>query len=87
MYALQTMLLESDLKIDPNRPWVRKLTMMSKFSNMTSSSICFDVGRVFIVNFSYREKFQVHIVIASRVMTIFLCKGLTRSPDIGNIPV
>ena len=41
----------------------------------------------FFCNFSYWSKFHVIIITGSRVVTIFLYKGLTRNPDIGNTPV
>ena len=43
--------------------------------------------RVSFVMFSYWCKFHVNIITGARVMTIFLYKGLTRNPEIGNIPV
>ena len=42
---------------------------------------------VYFVNFSYWSKFYVNAITGSRVMTIFLHKGLTRNPEIGNTPV
>ena len=44
-------------------------------------------GRVLLVKFSYWFKFQVNISTGSRVTTIFVYKGLTRNPEIGNTPV
>ena len=41
----------------------------------------------FSCNFSCWSKFHVIIITGSRVVTIFLYKGLTRNPDIGNTPV
>ena len=43
--------------------------------------------RVFLVRFSYWSKFHVNIMTGYGVMTIFVYKGLTRSPEIGNIHV
>ena len=40
---LQTLCPESGLRIAPNWPKIRKMTMTSQFSNMTSSSNFFDV--------------------------------------------
>ena len=40
-----------------------------------------------LVKFSYWFKFHVNIVTGSRVMTIFFYTGLTRNPEIGNVPV
>ena len=42
---------------------------------------------VSLVMFSYWSKFHVNIVIGSGLMTIFIFKGLTRNPEIGNTPV
>ena len=45
----------------------------------------FDVAcRISFVKFSYWSKFQVNIITSSEVMTIFLCKGLTRNLEIRN---
>ena len=45
----------------------------------------FDVAWVIsFVKFSYWSKFQVNIITGSEVMTIFLCKGLTRNLEIRN---
>ena len=38
----------------------------------------------FLVKFSYLSKFHVNIITCSRVTTIFVYKGLTRNPEIGN---
>ena len=58
------------------------MTTTSKFSDMTSSTIIFDV-----VVFSYWSKFQVKIITGSRVMKIFLNKELIRNLKIENTPV
>ena len=42
---------------------------------------------VCLVNFSYWSKFHVNIITDSGVMVISFHKGLTRNPEIGNIPV
>ena len=42
---------------------------------------------VFLVKFSYWYKFHVNIITGSGVMTIYLYRGLTRNPEIGNTPV
>ena len=42
---------------------------------------------VCLVNFSYWSKFHVNIMTGSGIMKIFLYKGLTRNPKIGNTPV
>ena len=44
-------------------------------------------GRVLLVKFSYWFKFQVNISTGSRVMTIFVYKGLASNPEIGNTSV
>ena len=43
--------------------------------------------RVFLVNFSYWSKFHGSIITGSGVMTIFVCKGRTRNPEIENTSV
>ena len=43
--------------------------------------------RVLFVKFGYWSKFHVNIITCSKVMTIFVYKGLTRNPEIGNNPV
>ena len=50
-----------------------------KFFLTLSCFFCF-----FFVKFSYWSKFHVNIITCSRVMIIFVYKGLTRNPDIGN---
>ena len=40
--------------------------------------------RVSLVKFSCWTKFHVNIITGSRVITIFLYKGLTRNPETGN---
>ena len=42
---------------------------------------------VSLVKFRYWSKFHVNIITGSGVMIIFLLKGLTRNPEIGNNPV
>ena len=42
--------------------------------------------RVFLVNVIYWSKFHVNTSTGSGVMTIFVYKGLIRSPEIGNAP-
>ena len=79
--VLQTKRPESDFWIAPNWPTIRKITMTSQFSDMTSSSM-FLVFCVFLVNFSYWSKFHVNIITGSGVMTIFCYKGLSRNSGI-----
>ena len=38
----------------------------------------------FLVRFSYWSKFHTNIITGSGVMAVFVCKGLTRNPEIGN---
>ena len=78
---------ESGLRTAPNWPKIRKMTMMSQFSDMTSSSTFFDVVFVSLVKFSYWSKFHVNIITGSGIMTIFFYKGLTRNLEIRNTPV
>ena len=40
-----------------------------------------------LVKFSYLSKFHVNIIPGYGVITIFVYKGLTRNPEIGNITV
>ena len=55
------------------------------FLPSVSSAKCF--ARVSFAKFSYLSKSHVNILDGSRVMTIFLYKGLIRNPEIGNTPV
>ena len=83
---MQTLSPESSLRTAPNWPKIRKITMTSQFSDMTSTSIfwrCF----VSLVKFSYWSKIHVNIITVSGIMTIFFYKGLTRNPEIGNTSV
>ena len=48
---------------------------------------CFWRFFVSLVKFSYWSKFHVSIITGFGIMTIFFYKGLTRNPEIGNIPV
>ena len=47
----------------------------------------FERCRVSLLKFSYWFKFHVNVITGSGVMTIFIFKGLTRNPEIGNTPV
>ena len=40
-----------------------------------------------LVNFSYWSKFHVNVITSFGIMTIFIYKGLTRNPEMGNTPV
>ena len=59
-------------------PNIRKMTMTSKFSDMTSLSNFFDVA-LFVL--------FILVTDPSLRMTIFFYKGLTRNPEIGNTSV
>ena len=81
---MKTLCPESRLRTAPNWPKIRKMAMMSQFSNMTPSLIFFWSSFVSLVMFSYCSKFHVNIVTAFWIMTIFFYKGLTREPEMGN---
>ena len=61
--------------------------MTSGFVDVTSSSNSYEVSLVFLIKFGYWSTFDVNIMTCSLVMTIFVYKGLTRNPEIGNTPV
>ena len=63
------------------------MIMTLKPTNKTPSSVFFWRCRVSLVKFSYWSKFHVNIMTGSRVMIIFVYKGLTKNPEIGNTPV
>ena len=63
------------------------MIMKLKPTNKTPSSVFFWRCRVSLVKFSYWSKFHVNIMTGSRVMIIFVYKGLTKNPEIGNTPV
>ena len=63
------------------------MTMTWQFVKMTFIVNLFWRCCVSLIKFSYWSKFHVNIITGSRVMTIFLYKGLTRNPEIGNTPV
>ena len=56
--------------------------MTSQFADMMLLSNFFDVAV-----FSYWFQIHDNIITGSRVMTIFVHKGLTRNPEIGNSSV
>ena len=70
---MQTLCLESGLRTAPNWPKIRKMTITSHFSDMTSS-----------LNF-----FAVVLFLLSSLVTgpSFFYKGLTRNSEIGNTSV
>ena len=59
-------------------PNIRKMTMTSKFSDMTSYSNFFDVALFVLLILVTGPSFR---------MTIFFYNGLTRNPEIGNTSV
>ena len=61
------------------------MTMTSQFGYMAPSSNFLTFFS--LVKFSYWSKFHVNIITSSGIVTIFFYKGLTRNPEIGNIPV
>ena len=76
---LQTLRPESGFQIAPNWLKIKKMTMTSQFSDITSP---------FFFCFFWRwSKFHVNIITGSAIMTIFFSKGLTRNLEIGNPPV
>ena len=83
---MQTLFPEASLQTTPNWPKIRKMTMTSQFSDMTSTSIFFWRCFVSLVKFSYWSKFHVNIITGSGIMTIFFYKALIRNPEIGNTP-
>ena len=82
---LQTLCPEFGLRSAPNWPKIRKMTMTSQFSDMTSTSKFFDV--VLFVLSSLVTGRSFNIITGSGIMTIFYHKGLTRNPEIENTPV
>ena len=69
--------------IAQNWPKIGKVTLTSQLTDMASSSV-FPCFRVFLVWFSNWSNFHVNIITGSRTMAIFVSKGLTRNPYIGN---
>ena len=59
--------------------------MMPELVNMTSSSNLFQV--VMFSQSSLVSKFHFNMIIGFALITIFVFKGLTRNPKIGNSPV
>ena len=84
---MQTLNPESGLQTAPNWPKIQKMTMMSQFSDTTSTSNFFWRLFVSLVKVSCWSKFHVNIITSSGIMTIFFYKGLTRNPEIRNCPV
>ena len=71
---------ESGFPMAANWSEIEKNTTTSQFADTsTSSSIFFDIVAFLLSSLVTRPSF--------RVMTIFLYKGLTKNPEIGNIPV
>ena len=84
MYLLQTIRPDSDLGIASNWSQIRKNDNDVTNSNIAPSSGFYDIAVFF---FSYWSKFHLNIITSSRVMAIFLCKGLTRNLEIVNNPI
>ena len=60
--------------------------MTSQFLDMTSSPNFLTFSH-FSLKFGCWSKFHVNIITASGVIAIFSCIGLTRNPEIRNIPI
>ena len=59
--------------------------MTSQFADMTSSSNFFDIA-MFLLSILVTGPGCVNNITGSGVMTIFIHKGLTKNPEIRNIP-
>ena len=81
---MRTLCPESGLRAAQNWPEIRKMTMASQFSDITSTSNFFWRCFVSPVKLSNWSKFHVNIITGSGIMTIFFYKGLTRNLEIGN---
>ena len=85
------MRLESGFHIVPNWLYIYKIAMASQFSDMTSSSIIFDLILFFFSSLVTGQfplvKFHINIITGSGVITIFFYNGLTRNLGIGNTTV
>ena len=62
------------------------MTMPSLFADMTSSPY-FWRCHVSLITFSFWSKFYVNIITGSGGASIFICKRLTRNPEVGNTHV
>ena len=78
---------ESGIWIAINWPKIGKMTMTSKFVDITSSCHFLTFFLNFFCQFSCWFKFHVNIIAGSGVTTIFFYKGLTRNPEIRNTAV
>ena len=63
--------------------------MASQFANMELSSMFLTLYYVTCLSiiFSYFFKYHVNIITGSGAMTIYFYKGLTKNPEIRNIPI
>ena len=85
---MQTLCPESGLRTAPNWPKIRKMTMTSQFSDMTSTSIFFDVVLFLLSSLVTDPSFMS---ISSLVLELWQLSLLIRdwpeNPEIGNTPV
>ena len=61
--------------------------MAANWPDMTSIFFVVDGFLLSSLVTSYWPKFHVNILTGSGVMTVFVCKWLTRNPEIGHTPV
>ena len=81
---MQTLCPESGLRTAPNWPKIRKMTMTSQFSDMTSSSNFFDVVSFFLSGLVTGPSFMS---ISSLVLELRQFSFIRNWPEIGNTPV
>ena len=74
---------ESDFRIAPNWPSIRKMIMTSQFSDMTSPTNFIDVV-LFILTSLVTDPSFMSLSSLVLQLTISFYKGLTRNPKIGN---
>ena len=78
---MQTLCPESGLQTAPNWPKIWKMTMTSQFSDMTSTSIFFDIVLFLLSSLVTGPSFM------SISSLVSFCQGLIGNPEIGNTPV
>ena len=78
---MQTLCPESGLQTAPNWPKIRKMTMTSQFSDMTSSSIFFDVVLFLLSSLVTGPSFMSILSLVWNYDNFFY-KGLTRNSEI-----
>ena len=83
---MQTLCPESSLQTAANWPEIRKMTMTSQFSDMTSTSNFFDVA-LFLLKSLVTSRSLMSISSLVLELWLFFYKGLTRNPEIGNTTV